>query len=475
LDISAVLKPRPPRSNTPSPSPRAPGGERSPADSAREQPRRPEREPTRPPIPGLEAHSTGRTPIIPGLKHPYDETEPEPAYGGTPRSGAPQRSHAERVRDEIAASLVERPRQLLQARLKGETPEQIAARFGVTPERAKIASDRVALHVANRMRERGISAKDARDAVTADNSRPSTEIQAHPNPQQSAPKQSAEPPSLAGPTSPERNPAFPILEGGRSDQTRIKGRYAPESHLYAKRFGHSEKSFVTAERQRRIGNFVDATWKASGLTNAQKHAQLKAALAVRNPRQISSLINSDFGFPSPAALSSAKQAMQEMLNMLPRKIADGIPAFHLRFDPLDTGHYDEERNVLCLNGTHWGAPTWLPHVWHELAHAIYVRAPDSYKATLARHFRVRTQGERVVRVGPDVLGKEDQWLPNLENPAYRYAGRIYEEEVIGAGLELPSEYMSYMQNPEWADFALTNDRETTVKVLSIFFWERTLK
>ena len=111
-----------------------------------------------------------------------------------------------------------------------------------------------------------------------------------------------------------------------------------------------------------------------------------------------------------------------------------------------------------------------------MAHAIYSHAPDSYKATLARHFRVRTQGEKDVAVGPGgEVGREDRWLPNLENPAYRYAGRIYKEEAIGAGLELPSEYMSYMQNPDWADFALTNDRETTLKVISIFFWGRTLK
>jgi hypothetical protein len=35
--------------------------------------------------------------------------------------------------------------------------------------------------------------------------------------------------------------------------------------------------------------------------------------------------------------------------------------------------------------------------------------------------------------------------------------------------------MSYMQNADGAALALANDRETTLKVLSIFFWERTLK
>jgi len=56
------------------------------------------------------------------------------------------------------------------------------------------------------------------------------------------------------------------------------------------------------------------------------------------------------------------------------------------------------------------------------------------------------------------------------------AGRIYRpDEAIGAGLELPSEYMSYMQSPDGADFAFAKDRETALKVLSIFFWRRTLK
>jgi hypothetical protein len=216
-------------------------------------------------------------------------------------------------------------------------------------------------------------------------------------------------------------------------------------------------------------------WNASGLTNDQKHAQLKAALAAPNPRQISSLVNSEFDFPTPAALSTATQAMQEMLNMLPRKIADRIPDFHLRFDSTGDGGYDGQ--VLSFGCRHWGKPTWLPHVWHELAHAIYVHAPDPYKATLARHFRVRTQGEQDVPVGPNgEMGREDRWLPNSENPKYIYAGKIYRpHEVIGAGLELPSEYMSYMQTADGADFAFAKDRETMIKVLSIFFWGRTLK
>jgi hypothetical protein len=186
-------------------------------------------------------------------------------------------------------------------------------------------------------------------------------------------------------------------------------------------------------------------------------------------------VHSDSGFPSHAALSTAKQAMQEMLNMLPRKIADRIPAFHLRFEPDEFGEY--KGVILSLGGKHWGQPTWLPHVWHELAHAIHLNAPDAYKATLARHFRVRTQGEHDVPVGLNgEVGREDQWLPNRENPRFIYAGRIYRpHESFGTGLELPSEYMSYMQDPDGADFALKKDRDTMIKVLSIFFWGRTLK
>jgi DNA-binding NarL/FixJ family response regulator len=96
-----------------------------------------------------------------------DAVKPRSPQPNAPGSSSLQPSAAERIRDEIAANLVERPRQILQARLNGQTPEEIGAQLGLTPEQARIASDNVAKHVANLMRERGISAEDAGNAVNA--------------------------------------------------------------------------------------------------------------------------------------------------------------------------------------------------------------------------------------------------------------------------------------------------------------------
>ena len=76
-------------------------------------------------------------------------TEPFP-------SGPPT---AEKIRDEIGAGLRSPYREVLESRLAGHTPEEMAARFGATPENAERASARVADHVGRLMRERGVSAE----------------------------------------------------------------------------------------------------------------------------------------------------------------------------------------------------------------------------------------------------------------------------------------------------------------------------
>jgi hypothetical protein len=84
----------------------------------------------------------------------------------TPRSAEPQPSAAEKIRDEIASSLAAPYPQVLESRLAGHTPEEMAARFGVPSENAARASERVAAHVGRMMRERGVSAEDAEKALT---------------------------------------------------------------------------------------------------------------------------------------------------------------------------------------------------------------------------------------------------------------------------------------------------------------------
>jgi hypothetical protein len=72
---------------------------------------------------------------------------------------------AEKIRDDIGATLADRYPQVLASRLAGHSLEEIAARLGITPENAARAWEEVATHVGRMMRARGVSAEDAEKAL----------------------------------------------------------------------------------------------------------------------------------------------------------------------------------------------------------------------------------------------------------------------------------------------------------------------
>jgi len=76
------------------------------------------------------------------------------------------RNPAHTARDEIANRLAPYAREIFADRMRGASPEEIAARRGITPDAAKGLSDNIANHLAGLISARGIDPTSARAAVT---------------------------------------------------------------------------------------------------------------------------------------------------------------------------------------------------------------------------------------------------------------------------------------------------------------------
>ena len=255
------------------------------------------------------------------------------------------------------------------------------------------------------------------------------------------------------------------------------GRFAKEAHFSGvDNLGGDPKE--TAHLSDRRAQAVEdhlAKLFAAGTPPDEALRKWHADMAVAKPRDARTLIKSMRGFASETEKREVRAQIQHVLDVLPPKIADGIKPFVVKKGaPGTSGHYDFTRRQMEIGGRHFGQPTFKMHVWHETMHAVHLAAPDSYKATIARHFRVRTTGESDVVIDPvrGDVAREDAWLRNPETHR-AYAGRVYRpHEKMGAGVEVPTEYAMRMIEPAQAAHAVATDPKTLAKALSIFYYGR---
>lgn len=99
--------------------------------------------------------------IIPGMEHPDVQDSRDERNIERLKEAAAPATEAEKARDEITAGLAERPRQIMESKMAGQTPEEMGARLDMEPKVAKAAGDNFWKAVKERMKAKGISEEDA--------------------------------------------------------------------------------------------------------------------------------------------------------------------------------------------------------------------------------------------------------------------------------------------------------------------------
>ena len=182
-----------------------------------------------------------------------------------------------------------------------------------------------------------------------------------------------------------------------------------------------------------------------------------------------------------------KKQFAEILSFLPKEVAEALPPLRIEINREDGGSLGSYCNITktvrvgrktCLR-SFGKEKQFTETLWHEIMHWIHFNAPQSYKDTIAAHFKERTLGEKYGPLsGYGSKGKRDKWWD-------AYAGRIYKgasyDTDEGVGIELPTRYFQLLANPE----NLLHQRdpiinmnaaafdETLWSVLSIFTGEHT--
>lgn len=296
----------------------------------------------------------------------------------------------------------------------------------------------------------------------------------------------------------EAGPDLEEVEAYRPDQRRVPksqpgaGRFVKERHTYGKSFSQLNPNLtpnfeggVSSKRIRQIKKHLEKSFP--GKDPEKEFETYMASLKVKNPRKADDVIGSTEGFNAEDR-ALLKKTVQEMLDILPPNVAQRIPKIDFKGTPYRGGSYDGKKTIQVDTRIHPDKAVVRSHMMHEFMHAIHANGPDSYIATIARHYRVRTANE------PDIPGvrqeKEDQWI-RRQIVEDKYSGLKYHWEAKGAGIELPSSYFQQTAFPtRWRTQSVQRsngtmemkkvhrfmeDPDTFAKVMSVFYHGRRIK
>ena len=293
------------------------------------------------------------------------------------------------------------------------------------------------------------------------------------------------------------------VEAYRPDQKRVPkgqprgGCWVSEKHTYGRSFNHINPHInpnfdggVSSKRIRQIKKHLEKSFPGE---NPEKElSDYMASLKVKNPRNADDVIGSTEGFNSEKH-DLLKKTIQEVLDILPPSVAKRIPKIDFKATPYQGGSYDGKKTIkidtLFAQDQYPGEITLIKsHMMHEFMHAIHINGPDSYIATIARHYRVRTANE------PDIPGfqqqKQDQWI-RRNFAEDKYAGEKYRWENKGAGVEVSTSYFQQTAYPTRWNYKRSQnsegipqlkkvhrfmeDPDTFAKVMSVFYHGRRIK
>ncbi len=248
---------------------------------------------------------------------------------------------------------------------------------------------------------------------------------------------------------PSTSPATQSSNSGYSpDQNRAPkgqqngGRWIKELDAEIKELG---PEFEHARRM------LEEDLEAAGIASDKDHDRicdkLRERLKVASPVNARTKILRIAGLHTPADESAIVGNIQQVLDMLPRAIADQLPMFRVHVVDKSginfAGGYDEKARVLMLNRA--GTGLSRDNIFHELGHYIHYHGPAYIRAGVESHFRKRTAGEPIQNNGEKTAGILVEF--KKDKLATDYAGRIYpSEKPLGKGTEIPSVYLEELSD-----------------------------
>ncbi len=225
--------------------------------------------------------------------------------------------------------------------------------------------------------------------------------------------------------------------------------------------GRESRPATFAEALRNLNIDTAATWSLTDLAN------LRSSMRVDDPAQASDLIAS-IGSARKAGVLTDKEihrSVQDLLDILPREIADTLPKLDIRFIQRFTKQAVKDSSIL---GDYLGEKAGGPRIRisidalkglqgearrremrrilsHELMHWVHGESTglpaERYRAAIRTHYANRTGGDALVTSNGVTLRRDHWWTAN--------AGTEYPFELgKPGGIELPSYYFELWKTPE---------------------------
>lgn len=220
---------------------------------------------------------------------------------------------------------------------------------------------------------------------------------------------------------------------------------------------------------------IDDVVKQLGLENkakvtAEDMVKLREELKETNPAKASDMLRNISGTPYGALQKEQiEKTVQEFLDFFPENRVSDLPKLEIKTSKMDArGEYLRNGVVKLNKELQFDAATAKRVTFHELMHWVHMEGDSAYKELIRAHFEARTAGEKTISLPGykrNVKGKLDKWYEV-------YAGRVYRNEHIPQGLEIPTRYIEWLTFTPEKMAALYNDpnfRETLHIVLRALF------
>lgn len=189
-------------------------------------------------------------------------------------------------------------------------------------------------------------------------------------------------------------------------------------------------------------------------------ANLRARLRVADPAQADDHISAITGARQAGAITEKeiKRAVQDLLDILPRAMADSLPKVKIHITDASlgrgvNGEYDSDKHTVkvttrAVTGLTGEERRREMHrvLSHELMHWGHLSSTgpgaDRYRAAIRSHYATRTAGDTLIASPGGGGYRQDKWWD-------LYAGREYAfEKGKPMGIELPTRYYQLWETPD---------------------------